>query len=995
MDSALDISCWSCHRRRDAYAIYDLLDGSESRSKSSGSSELPEVPRVTRESTSSVSRTGHSSWSASALVAGFALGFASVLGAGYGLVVSSALGAAVSSAVVAVSLARLRGNSNEARSSKDSKVLDNIGSSYETASATEPDSSKSTRSSSHGQSQWSATLARDASPSSSSVSMSVNIEEHTKSRFRELDILNIPIKGEGNGNSPLQRGFHDLGREFLNKPRLFYKQLRGFTEDIFENSALASFLKLMDPKDFVHQPEKHNKYENSNTLSGNTSSFKDYKILEPVFTGENLIRMCQNIMVAVCSNIKRLQNQHFIQDQISLLVVCKDRESVASLAPLPVQAIINLKRMFDTAVDDSMGKANPRFTIDILLDEDSITAHCLEVLRILNLSLPSESAGRNTYSKPLRFTQSSHRIWHDTVRLLDLAIVLYAGAHIDPLPYKAFQDPKILGPVFHDDDSYRYLDAFELQSCSLKCLSPPFLGKKVWVLRSRDTFAHNEIYISAKAETVADIWGPMWKVHQEDNDLILQYNFGGGSLVPWDFESGQSHPVLRSDERLAHWLPYDIAVQNLPASNLGETSWGNDDCEADESSESEMENLQDQQRTLGNLGEWVNHAKANPFTGQEQLLIGAPTSPKFVRGECRCSVRMFTHELKETGCLHYLETSKLFRFVDTRNINMIAGSHGFTLGAGITIKTQFGRSWKEVLLDVWENEPNARHPKSLGGFWGIFLSLCTFNAQRVRLVELLSTESVCNLLKPFKWSSELVKEEFFKAVLSSNPFAICTLWEEKKGWQEEIGKVLLICLRALCQTGYDSNRKEFYALWMSPKSRWPKRVVLRPAEHSWVSLLQDSEDSCAVAVVVKSSLIGPSRNGFQNYCPRPKAPSKLETAIAINSKSIEKMPLRKVHLSKTHNEEWRTLDYRWSHGWNVSKIGPRQRFPLRTPQGRLEVIRVLSESHLLLKWENLKRNKILGFFGLEATSEEGHWEYTDDDDLPPVRPVPVHVESDK
>ncbi|KAL9105802.1 MAG: hypothetical protein Q9187_008656, partial [Circinaria calcarea] len=219
----------------------------------------------------------------------------------------------------------------------------------------------------------------------------------------------------------------------------------------------------------------------------------------------------------------------------------------------------------------------------------------------------------------------------------------------------------------------------------------------------------------------------------------------------------------------------------------------------------------------------TSYAKANPFSGNEKLLIGAQKNLKLEWNRCRCSAQKFTHQLKELRRLQFLETSKLFHYVDARTVNMTTGSYGLTLGVNITIKTQNGRSWKKVLLEVWENQPESRHPKILENFWGVCISLCTGNAQRVRMIELLKTESIRQLLKPFYWSDNSIKEKFYSAVSSTNPFSLRAIWDREEHWQEELGRALLTCLRALCQTGYDDDREEFYALWMSPKSSRPKK----------------------------------------------------------------------------------------------------------------------------------------------------------------------------
>lgn len=488
----------------------------------------------------------------------------------------------------------------------------------------------------------------------------------------------------------------------------------------------------------------------------------------------------------------------------------------------------------------------------------------------------------------------------------------------------------------------------------------------------------------------------MWEVHNGSNASILRYNVGSGSIIPWDSETGQ-HPRLNDNERMGHWMP-SSEFFDPDAKSMG-NPWRplNDDRSGDSvSSESDPDNQEeDSSANIDTQRQWNAYAKAHPFNGNERLLIGAQQNPKLVLNECLCSTHEFTHRLRENQQLHFLETSKLFHYVDSRNISMVGGSHGLTLGANITIKTQNGRSWKEALLEVWENQPDTRNPQILSGFWGVMVSLCTGNARRVRLTELLGTDSVRNLLRPYSWSSNHIRDTYYNAVSSPDPFALHPLWSREE-WREELGRVLLIFLRALCQTGYDAKREEFYALWMSTKSKGPRRVVLKPSDHSWVRLLRDSEDSCAMAVIVKKCLgIVSDKEGLQT-CRRKggwAAPSRLETAITVNHK-VQSLPLCKIHVCEDNLEAWRTADHHWKASWDVSKFQQGDSFWIGSSRGRLRTVQNLSRSHLLLEWGRFKRDVILGILDFDfGINRDSHWEYTDDEDRPPVRPIPVHIQA--
>jgi len=96
--------------------------------------------------------------------------------------------------------------------------------------------------------------------------------------------------------------------------------------------------------------------------------------------------------------------------------------------------------------------------------------------------------------------------------------------------------------------------------------------------------------------------------------------------------------------------------------------------------------------------------------------------------------------------------SKSYRYVDSQQSSLVVGSHGIQAGRNKTFKDMKEEPLKKGLLATWENEPELRDPQEFENFWGVVLSLCTMNARRVRLVELLGENSVTCLLKRFQWS---------------------------------------------------------------------------------------------------------------------------------------------------------------------------------------------------------------------------------------------------
>lgn len=699
-------------------------------------------------------------------------------------------------------------------------------------------------------------------------------------------------------------------QKYLQSPRAYYEKLKNLKDEVYNHSALALSLGVGR----VGQPFCYpaaitmQTVDWLNTLKDPQSFGYNSQPAIKIFTFPSEVcdnlKACRDIIMATFSNVWRLQEFGFTQNQISILAMDPSRSSVANLLSVPVEEIKALAKMFYCAVCFTESLAGSYLNLIPLVS--TLTRSCDKLLSCLHLSIrPPDIDFLDFYST----SAECFRCWDNTVHLLDLAVLVYTGAHVDPLPEN----------LAHIATAFQGSSRIKLQSRSLKCLKS-FLGKgQAWIFSLQIDVPQDEIYISASADVFAEIWGPMWNVYSESDSSIIQYNVGGGSIVPWDSEIGQ-HPQLKENERLGHWMTLSSTFSGShinevvnPWLTTGDPS-EDDQFEDQGSSESEPEDAAENLHINPRLSDqWHAYARAHPFSGSERILIGAQASPKLVWNRCHCSTHRLTHRLKEKQELHFLNTSSFFHYVDSKNLSMVAGGHGLTLGANITIKTQNGRSCKEVLLEFWENQPDARHPRTLENFWGVMISSCTFNARRVRLTELLGTDGIKNLLKPFRWSNSQIGNKFFNAVSNSDPFALRDLWTGREEWQEELGKVLLTCLRALCQTGYDAKRNEFNALWMSLKSTRPKRVVLKPFEHKWIRMLQDSEDSCAMAVVVKRFLGTSSAEDGPQSCIEEggwHASSRLETAITINNK-IRNSVLETARICEEDCDMWRTADHMW------------------------------------------------------------------------------------
>jgi hypothetical protein len=173
---------------------------------------------------------------------------------------------------------------------------------------------------------------------------------------------------------------------------------------------------------------------------------------------------------------------------------------------------------------------------------------------------------------------------------------------------------------------------------------------------------------------------------------------------------------------------------------------------------------------------------------------------------CHCDIASIEQNLRGINRLQQLGTKGSYTYVESREIQLLGGSNGLSIGGTMTVKRAKGIMFKDLFLDLWERQPHFRDPRDLSNLWGVAISLCTFNSERVSIFELLNTPSMQRFLNRYAWTEVERKEKFTQSLDSGHINNLCNLWDGNPDWQEELGKVLLTCLRALSHTGYELDK---------------------------------------------------------------------------------------------------------------------------------------------------------------------------------------------
>jgi ankyrin repeat protein len=673
----------------------------------------------------------------------------------------------------------------------------------------------------------------------------------------------------------------------------------------------------------------------------------DREVLESF---DNLHR-ARNIFLSAYANIKHLQLAGLCEDTISIISMDKDRIDVAALQPisksfieaiccdfeLSIQAFGSLSEVTIRPQKSGMEKEKLKPFENLGMMLTHLERNCLAFLG----AVFGQESGKLTGLR-------AEHLWDLTAKTLDIAVAFYSCAHVEQPHYNSFQ--------FTDGEAITLRAepdmVFGVVLRNLRCLNGLLQSRRVWVFytsrmgsSSSQPIHERSLYLTTRIKDLGDIWGPAWGLSLGSQPgAIRAYDIGGGSIVPWKHDHSL-HPTLKRDERLCHWQKIDdgpVIAHSESAQAIAATGFVADlTTEMYETgaqtkysthmiqpmtrnkipvkeSQSSSQNLNvnalaselaDIRLSASHQLERVPDISLGPFLPDDQLLIGA--APPRLRFEvCRCKKECLVAELQNSACLYPLNTRRGHHYIDSTSKG-ISGGQYVNLNASKTKKWEKMITWKQVILEEWEKNPALRGQAIpiLEYFVGVVVSLCTFNATRVRLVELFKTDSMRHVLANFQWIKPDGKQLFFEALGKQDYHSIRRLWRDREDLHEDIGNAISACLKILASTGYDEPHDELNLLWIPSfqprqdddlaENALPHRVVLKGSKHQWVRLLRDTEISCTMAVMVEDSLANRGHGGRSCRRRGPNRPTVLETAIRVNgqvdpSKRLQEQPITLV-----------------------------------------------------------------------------------------------------
>ena len=659
--------------------------------------------------------------------------------------------------------------------------------------------------------------------------------------------------------------------------------------------------------------------------------------------------MSRNILVSVCRTIQHLQQGGVCTEEINLFV--EDRPNVIRLISIPVERFAILARQLNLIVGSLSWAMKGGFNVLQPLD---LKNRRISVSHVWLASVLEDGHFENLYNCPDLDILTAH--WRFLARVLDLVLIVYCSSHL--------VSTKEGHSLLHELKPDRVLEISDSESAfapaSLECLDEFVQGSEVWTLCSVDHLVEvsrpsiqpngsvtpatstrlgvSPAYVSASIESLADIWGPIWRL--EKNDPIANgvggyyYALGAGAIGQWPTNKASSSIRILSNETLCHFVPSRDRMEHV-ISPFGEST-------------------------------------------ASRLLIGVAQISGLVQNEyCRTPI----HESLQGQDLRPHGTSSSTTYNTTTTYTFGIGYSGTQIGVSKQYQRYPSTTRKQSLVQKWTMWPDKRNPYTLLPWCGIEVSLCTRNARRRRLIHLLGSSTMAPFVDSIKWESSDCGTAFKQALAAEDLKAFPMLYSKQVEWRTELGKAVAYLLTALVNTGVvHSGDLEVYT---RTDSTDPDQILTLSAKtHTWVGLLKDTERSATFAITSSDCLSFPyallERSGQKcrrRFSRKPQY-TILETAVA--PVSSPDAPSRKEKAS-------------WSQGIPLGKRLPMQSSKL----DMLKVVEYLPKGEILATWSASEYLKA-AFLGLQNSATNVRFqERADDSTYELLTAAKVYVISEK
>ena len=420
----------------------------------------------------------------------------------------------------------------------------------------------------------------------------------------------------------------------------------------------------------------------------------------------------------------------------------------------------------------------------------------------------------------------------------------------------AGSEPEMVTPLFY---GITHIAEFQWSLCELGCMSELIQGRRVWVLNQVNTGStaknfenSGKAHIKTKITDLARIWGPIWRVSKPSDDSCIWYR--------------------------------------LPSGYLGHT----------------------ESRISSQVDETPCHFSKHPrdFDSRPSARYRMPTTPYLLIGQDlpsglkqRVSCQMHLEKGLQGFALQTVGTLAPHKYIDSMTGQLGLGQWGLSANWSTQIKTNPGILAKESYLQRWKLEPEFRNPRMLLLWYGVELSLCTRNARRCRVIDLLRSHVIIQYLETmYKPQASLASfmPTLLAALKSTNPDDFLILYDAHPEWRREIGTVVVRCLDLLKDTGVNYLGDLVAFAFLEELDDSEQLAVIPKATCTWIGLLKDTFDMATFAVVSPSCL--EFRGAPGQRCRRKGQNCKSKSVLETSYVPAERLSVQKLFQSMHPND---------------------------------------------------------------------------------------------
>ena len=513
---------------------------------------------------------------------------------------------------------------------------------------------------------------------------------------------------------------------------------------------------------------------------------------------------CRNLLITMCQTIETLLLKGVCTDGFSIFINCQPR--LVELVGIKLEMVAALTKKLNLIIGSLAYACIGDFSL--LQNSSSERREALSSMAWLTGVLKGERFAAFDALDHTTTLSELEYCWSCLARVLDLGLISYCASHL----VAAEEYYCVLGYTAPDGIIEIPGTNLVYSHGSLDCMGTLIQDCKVWTLSQKGFSSTHSAYVSTTISDLADLWGPIWKLEKtqavDDSEKACFYALGSGAIGALS-PSQQDFPVtLAPDEIICHFV----------------------------NSRAQMEHTI--KPLAGHIGSKLVIGASKPGKLEENA------SCKIPRQECFPGRDIRPHGTT-LGSTYNSSTTLMFS----------AGYSGSQIEVSKQYQQRPSKTRKQILLEKWTLNPHKRNPNMLLLWCGLEVSLCTRNARRRRLIEILGSNTMLPHIDRIQWDNGECANAF-KDAMTQDIDAFSRLYLEHQEWRQDLGLAIAQLLDILGSTGVASSG-DLEVLTSTDSVDSDQILLLSPKRHTWVNILKDTAFSATFAVTTPLCLSFP------------------------------------------------------------------------------------------------------------------------------------------